>query len=414
MTGGGNAEQRVATAVEGKSCRRLDLIKDETLFEDGKAIISARLESDRDEPQRIWFELPERFFYMTTASMDPFVIAVIFQAMKEPTELHVRGQVSSTLLRNLAEFQAVWQCWFPTKYFPVAIAASRETADTAERESRAIAAFSGGVDSTYTIWCHTMGGAGRLTRKVEAGLLVHGFDIPLEQVQQFERASNVARETLSNAGIDLITMKTNLYDPDWEMTHGAAIAACMSLLKSHFSEGLIASTYSYHSLNLPWGSNPITDPLLSCGAFAIVHDGAGVRRNEKQTQISKWKAGFDNLRVCYESEDRDKNCCRCAKCLMLFVSLKAQGLPLPASFDIEITPAELLKCTRLNPAFLSVFEIMLERYETSGFENQDWFRAFKRCVKFNSRRNMLEKPLSNPLRDWLRQRQLEWVVRSGP
>ena len=61
MTGGGNAEQRVATAVEGKSCRRLDLSKEETLFEDGKATISARLESDRDEPQRIWFELPERF-----------------------------------------------------------------------------------------------------------------------------------------------------------------------------------------------------------------------------------------------------------------------------------------------------------------------------------------------------------------
>lgn len=414
MTGGGSIGHSASAATEEKSCRRLDLIKEENIIENGNVIVSARLESDRGEPQRIWFELPEEFFHMTTASMDPFVIATIFQTMKEPTKLHVRGEVSATLLRNLAEFQSVWKCWLPSKYTPAEISVSKESEQAEGREARAIAAFSGGVDSTYTVWRHTTGGVGRRGKNIEAGLFVHGFDIPLDQEEQFKRAAGVAETTLASAGVKLIRMKSNLYDPDWEMTHGAAIAACLTLLKGHFAVGLIASTYSYHYLDLPWGSNPITDPLLSSDDFNVVHDSADVRRDDKEVEVSKWKEGFDNLHVCYEASDRDKNCCRCAKCLMLYFSLKAQGIAIPASFDQEISAQEVLKCTGMNEGFSQAFAAMAKKYEERGLGKEPWFAALKRCADYNRRRIVLEKPLSSPLKDWLRRAKLRRHVRRGP
>ncbi len=413
MDNQGRAQIAINDADQTPSCRVLSLHKESPRFSNGSVCLSARLESSRGNARQIWFEIPEEFFCTTTDSIEPFLIASIFYAMEEKSTLRVCGPVSQTLLRNLDQFQSAWRCWKPQRYAPVEIVADSVITSVEPQSSKVVAAFSGGVDSTFTIWRRTLGGGAFRGGRLDAGLLVHGFDIPLAQEKQFQRAAERARATLGDAGLNLLTMKSSLFDPDWEMTHGAALAACLSLLRGHFGTGLIASTYAYNRLSLPWGSNPITDPMLSGSGFSIVHDGADVSRDEKQIALSKWSAGYNNLRVCYEAADRDENCCRCCKCLMMFASLQALGLRTPASFAHEITGNEFLQLTNLNEAFTQVFLSMASKWR-SGFGSTAWLRALARCARYNQRRIELEKPLANPLGDFARKVRLRMHEIQGP
>lgn len=394
--------------------RVLHLYKDNPKFSDGSVRLSARLESSDGLLRNLWFELPEELFSMTTESLDPYLIASIFHAMKEKSHLHVHGAVSKVLLRNLDEFQAVWQSWLPDQYSSMEITADIVQTTLAPSTESAVAAFSGGVDSTYTIWRHNLSNRASNHGSIEAGLFVHGFDIPLEQSQQFINAARQAQSTLKSAGVELIPMRCNLYDPDWEMTHGSALAACLNLLKGRFGKGMIAGTYTYKSLNLPWGSNPISDRLLSSGGFDIIHDSAAVRREEKILSISSWFEGFNNLRICYEGPERDKNCCRCAKCLMMFISLKVLHLPNPISFADDMDGEELLALTDLRESFAEVFVRMVSSYQKAGFENERWFAYLRRCAAYNKRRIELSRPLSNPVADFARKMLLRLHDMLGP
>ncbi len=40
-----------------------------------------------------------------------------------------------------------------------------------------------------------------------------------------------------------------------------AVVSCLQHLKSLSSTALVASTKPYYALHLPYGSNPVTDPL---------------------------------------------------------------------------------------------------------------------------------------------------------
>ena len=157
--------------------------------------LSAILEIEGQEPFKIWFEIPEEFASFTSQSAEPFLLGAIFKAMGVGGNLHVHGHVSHSLLRNLAEFQAAWHNWLPDRYNVVELSADAVQEIQIERpRGLAIAAFSGGVDSCYTIFRHSKLESGAGKRNLEAGLLVHGYDIPLEQDESFARTAATARK----------------------------------------------------------------------------------------------------------------------------------------------------------------------------------------------------------------------------
>ncbi len=114
-------------------------------------------------------------------------------------------------------------------------------------------------------------------------------------------------------------------------------------LQGGYSEGLIPSSLPYHALVLPWGSNPLTDPLLSIRTFAIVHDGAAFTRAEKVKQIAHWRQALQNLRVCWEGDRKDGNCGHCEKCIQTILNFRAVGLGLPPCFDQDVADEEILQ-----------------------------------------------------------------------
>ena len=91
---------------------------------------------------------------------DAFLRGLIFSAMEAGREITVHGNISLSLLENLETYQQIIASWWP-EYRPVQINADVEVkapADSAPTSERgAILAFSGGLDSIYSLFCHQRG-----------------------------------------------------------------------------------------------------------------------------------------------------------------------------------------------------------------------------------------------------------------
>ena len=372
--------------------RQIHLWQEEATQSDGFTTVSVTLEQPNRTPSRLWYCLPSEYSPLITKSCDPFVVATIFLAMGQSTDLVVHGEVSPSLLQNLAEFQAAWACWCPQRYQPVEITAEVEREQFKVESEKAIAAFSGGVDGCFTLWRHRMGRCGRWQRNVQAGLMVHGFDIPLAQEENFKLTLQKSGAMLASLDVELIALATNFRElqQDWEDAFGAAIASCLMLFQGGYSAGLIGSSDPYQALNLPYGSNPITDPLLSSQSFQIICDGASCTRLQKVQEIANWQAAMTNLRVCWEGNQYDKNCGRCEKCIRTILNFRVLGLGLPPCFEQDVTDEQILGMKKLKKAQLIELYPILEAAKVRGITDS-WVKSLDQFIAANHRHVWLEE-----------------------
>jgi len=326
--------------------------------------------------EKLWYRVPLEFSgFVDQESSDPFVVGSFFLAMAKNTDLVVHGQVSPSLLRNLIDFQNAWTCWLPAKFNRIDVKADleKERAPSGDPGS-AICLFSGGVDSAFTIYRHTSVIKDRQKRNIASALLVHGFDIPLEDTEAFARASRKCRETLKSLDLVLTTMSTNYRQLEftqqdvhlnWDHTHGAGVASCLLLFQNRFTEGIIPSTYPLTQLYLPWGSNPITDCYLGSDSFKIVHDAPHWTRFSKVLALANWPKAYDNLRVCFSAPRKDENCCRCIKCITTILVFRMADLPMPASFPHEVSEEDILALHDLTEQQVFGLDAMVKFMRTS-------------------------------------------------
>ncbi len=352
---------------------------------DGTVVARAVIENPKGERIPLWYRVPAGHLSAITKGPDPFVLGTLFKAMRESTDLTVHGDVSPTLMQNLEEFQEAWACWRPKVYSKIEISADQEREQPLSSNSdAALMSFSGGVDSAFTAFRHRTGRGGRLTRNLQAGIMVHGFDIPLEQISIFERAAQRSAKMLSSLGMTLIPVVTNIREigGNWEDVHGAAVASCLTLFQGGYSTGLMASTEPYTNLVLPWGSNPLTDRLMSSHAFRIVHDGAAFSRCDKIREIAHWPEALQYLRVCWQGDRKDRNCGRCEKCIRTILNFRAVGLGLPECFAEDVSDSQILRVNGLNPVQLAYFEEILATAKAAPI-SESWVAALEQCVRQN-------------------------------
>ena len=121
--------------------------------------------------------------------------------------------------------------------------------------------------------------------------------------------------------------------------HGIALAAVAHVLAPAFGEVLVGATHSYGDM-FPWGSNPLSDPMLSSDRVRLLHDGADADRVEKIIAVAESDVALRHLRVCWENRDGTYNCGQCPKCIRSQVALRiARRLEacetLPAEIDLD-------------------------------------------------------------------------------
>lgn len=368
----------------------IHLWPEEAYEQDDQLVVGARIEGIPDETKHLWYRLPVAYKSALTESCDPFVVAYLLDAMHCAADFIVHGEVSPSLLQNLEEFQDAWAIWKPRRYTKVDILADYEREQIPPDTTATVMTFSGGVDACFTAYRHRTGKCGRWQRNLRAGLMIHGFDMTLRKANDYQRALKKSGILLQSLGMELIPVATNLrkvlFDP--VDAQGNFLASCLTLLKGEYISGLIAGSFYFPALIFPWGTNPITDPLLSSDSFRIIHDGTGYSRFEKVRQIAEWSETLTNLRVCIVGENKDRNCCRCEKCIRTILSYRAWGLGLPTCFKHDVSKAQILK-VRMHSDY-ETYELIVETNRGEK-RTETWIQAVRLSILLNRMRERLWK-----------------------
>jgi hypothetical protein len=382
---------------------KIDLWPEEPTIKDDQVETGFTLEEASGERKRIWYRCSSEQRQSLTGSCDPYILGVLFTAMQKKTNLVVHGQASPSLLRNLEEYQAIWHTWLPQRYQLVEIWAEAEQEPERAAGRGAIMSFSGGLDSAFTAWRHRRGQAGRQEEDLQAGLLIHGFDIPVKSDKPFEHALERARTMLDSLGMEIIPMATNLRKLGGEFlhTHGTILVSCLALMQNRFAVGLIANSRLTNKLvygwALPCSSISLTDAFLSSNAFTIVHDNASYSRFDKALALANWSEFLRNLRVCIgqHPDRRVHNCCQCVKCIQAILTFRVLGLGLPPGFAQDVSNRQILCMSYREPHEFIYFEEMSE-LARQRYMRSSWVTALGVSMTINR----LLKPVrkSNALR----------------
>lgn len=376
---------------------------------DNTVKISAAIESKETGRKELWFRLPSGQLPRVTRLADPFVMAMVFCAMRYATDIEVHGPVSPSLLRHLDEFQVAWNLWRPARYHAFEVIVDEEIEPDRVAPDEAVAAFSGGLDSCFTAWRHTQGQCGRLKRNLKAAVMVHGFDIPLHETDVFSRAAEKSRVIVESVGLEFIPLACNFreFGGDWEEEHGAALASCLSLFSKGFSTGLIASSHVYNALRFPWGSNPLTDSMLSSNSFTIVHDAAGVHRIQKAKAIAEWKEAMSRLRVCWQGPHKDRNCGSCITCIATALCFASVHVTPPVCLGVPSLDegVKRLRKLRIKPIPVTRLEEIVTAAKASDVQ-APWVGALEQCIHAKRRQNGRDS-----IKSWLKTKRRRLYLR---
>jgi polysaccharide pyruvyl transferase WcaK-like protein len=318
------------------------------------------------------------------AVLDGFVFGVIFYAMRLGEDLRVGGTMTRSALLNLNEFQEAWVLWKPHVYHKIKIIPDSIVDRAPVMERKAIAAFSGGVDSIFTILRHKTKALGTASYPLQdAVLMVHGFDVPLTAPDHLESLKERTRPLLDELGLKLLTIRTNLKElglQDWEDSFMSQLACCLNNYSDEFCYALVGSSEAYNALVLPWGSNPATDYLLSGDTMRLVHDGAGYSRTEKVARIASHKTASQVVKVCWQGHQTFKNCGECEKCIRTQLNFKAVGVEHALCFDRPLD-SQLIETMNLrNDAQANELKAIFA-YATKAGMNAGWMEILRRRIE---------------------------------
>ncbi len=329
----------------------------------GKEIcVSAEIEFAKHvegAPATLWFAIPVKYKNWISDNADGFVVSLLLPAMAYGENMDVRGCISPRLAYNIKEFQRISNFWYPKKYKVVEIHAKTYAPEQA-RSKNVLCAFSGGVDSFYTLFSHLPKNEPLKEHQITHALFAHGLDIPLEDEKTYETALGSYDELMRELGIELVPIRTNIkrfhQGIDWNWSNGSALAGIGLTIGQQSSRFYFAAgEFVPGSFSLPQEDRNrllallmvemSNAPLLSTETLNIVYHGLTVSRPEKIRIISQYPETYNRLRVCWEHPEGLKNCCRCNKCIGTMIPLHLFGaLHKYTTFPLLLSRALIRKC----------------------------------------------------------------------
>lgn len=312
--------------------------------------------ADEKEDLSLFFDLIGDTESPAPRALDGFLFGIIFFAMEYGRPLRVHGAVSRSALLNISEFQSAWVCWRPSKYKKIEIIPD-EIVDfpTGAHAPRAVSAFSGGVDGTFTAIRHKLLQLGNASYPLTDVLFVHGFDVPLGKPETFDLLLQRVRPLIDELGLKVRIVRTNLKEAAgqyWEDSFGAQLAACLHNYSHCFDYALMGSGEPYTNIFYPWGSTPATDYLMSGDQMRLVLDGSAYTRTEKMQTLRQYPTALKTLKVCWEGAAQDRNCGVCEKCIRTKLNLLAVGVSDAPCFDQPLELEQIQKIRLINDAQL--------------------------------------------------------------
>ena len=288
-----------------------------------------RYDQGRVPPETFWFDVPLAYREGLSDSGNPWLACLLPLAASIGEPLRIDEPVDPLLLKNAQSLVRLWKNWYPELHLvrieapnvaPVAAAGPRGTG----------AFFSGGVDAFFTVLRHQQPTEGWDHISIDDLIFVWGFDVPIDTPDAFQRTRHALQSAAKELGKNLVILATNLKttrlerDAEWgALWHGCGIVSTGLTLEKRYARLVIASTYSYANL-APWGSHPLSDPLLSTLGTRVIHDDPSFSRAEKTELVARSELALRTLRVCWNARS-EKNCSYCNKCFRTMATLEVVG-----------------------------------------------------------------------------------------
>jgi hypothetical protein len=355
-------------------------------------VLGAVLDGPDGQRHRLWWRLPGRWQGDLTPWADPFVVGLLFPMMQGHTDVVVDGAVSPSLLANLEQFMAIWQAWRPERYTAIQIRGREEVeASPPAERGQALMPFSCGVDSSFTLLRHRSASVGRCSQRITAGVVLHGFDIWLDQDNSqgmYDGLLQNARALLASRDVTCIPAASNFHElpTTWGDSFGTQLVSGLRLLAGRFDAALIANDVPYTRLGIVWGSHPVTYPFLASQHFKVIDDGGETLRFRKIQMLAQWPEAMRHLRVCFENPGSHANCCRCEKCIRTILAFRAAGVALPPAFSRDVENRQIRRTHFHHEYIVKHWQEILEGARGSGQEGADWVRAVRTAIARNQRR----------------------------
>lgn len=246
------------------------------------------------------------------ARPEAWASAMMIPALLNQMPMVVSAPLSTVWLANIEQLQELLgRKWGLS---PIAVDTSKTIDDEKVSPARANAQFfSGGVDSFYElITC---------ADKPSALVMVHGFDIDLEDSTRFDHSKEMVEKVALCYGAEPVLVRTNVRSHrlfssvSWEDAHGGALAAVGHVLSGKIGSIVIPPSWSSSASNALWGTHWQIDRHWSSGTLSVKHGDASLSRSERIRKIAKEPIVRDHLKVCFANLSEFGNCSRCAKCV---------------------------------------------------------------------------------------------------
>lgn len=294
-----------------------------------RRILTVEVDGRRDD---VYFDLLGET--APDAGIDGLLPMVIFRAMELNQPLRIHGAVQLDALINLSEYVAAWACLKPELYHRIELQPDTVTDARSSTSSTAMMAFSGGVDSIFSLLCQVSPNVLRpVDRAMFVALAGERSDGELMHLMDSYRAF------LKPRGVDLQVLTTNIkqvFDQNVEDSYAARYVSCLHNYEHRTDFAYLASGESYREMVIPWGSSPSTDHLLSTPTMRLFLHGASYSRTEKASLIAQDREARSLVRVC--TFRRDGNCGKCGKCVRTRMNFMASGVDpecMPGKFQLD-------------------------------------------------------------------------------
>jgi len=310
--------------------------------ENGEICVAARVElqnPDTNFPEELWYKFPKSYQDYVTERSDGFAASLIPLAMALGEKMEVRGDISAALAHGLHEYQLIQSTWKPEWFKSIHLQfESPKNISNHDTRGKVGCAFSGGIDSFYTVWNHLPQNETNPAYTLTHCLIINGFDrnADLDSSGNFYKLQNSFEPMLNELGLELLISRTNLRQfidlPAFRQSHGSMVTASALVLGRLFSCFYISSACSFTQMGLiKDGSHLMLDHLLHTETMVTVHDAGHLSRIEKTAVIAQFPAAYTTLCVCWKpitfSPETGvlENCCKCTKCMRTMIALDLYG-----------------------------------------------------------------------------------------
>lgn len=312
--------------------------------------------SDREDT--MWIAVRNENADMLTAEVyNSFLLFPVYMAMYYKSDIHLHGNVSKILYKNVVTYLQPIMRQFSPDLCPVDIIVDGY-GEAGGDHGIIGTGISGGVDCLSTIYTHYQLESDKEDKINGLFMLNCGWHGEFYDARTkglfFYRCIEMER-IAEDLGIPFYQVDSNLHAFLRKLGDRCSyfrIYSCIFALERGIGKYFIASAFSYQEI-LKWNrksrdkdwaeyADSYALPLLKSRNLEIVSDGCQYTRSQKTELISDWTIAQKYLNVCCTNETAG-NCSCCHKCIRTLLPLDAMG-----KLDRYSVPFDLKKYRKLR------------------------------------------------------------------